>query len=84
MLTQDPDIDAINITVEVQGGEVTLKGTVPDRESKRRAEDLAESSSGVKEVQNQLRVKREDDSESESKREKSDEKRSHRQQQLAS
>jgi osmotically-inducible protein OsmY len=82
MLTQDADIDATNITVEVQNGEVTLRGTVPDREAKRRAEDLAESASGVKDVQNQLRVKREDQSETESKRDKGDDKqqRSHRQQ----
>jgi osmotically-inducible protein OsmY len=81
MLTQDPDIDASNISVDVQGGEVTLKGTVSDREDKRRAEDIAESASGVKDVQNQIRVKREDESETESgKREKSEDKRSHRQQ----
>jgi osmotically-inducible protein OsmY len=81
MLTQDADIDASNITVDVQSGEVTLKGTVSDREDKRRAEDIAESASGVKDVQNQLRVKREDESETESgKREKSEDKRSHRQQ----
>ena len=82
MLTQDEHIDAVNITVEVQNGEVTLRGSVPDRESKRRAEDLAESASGVKDVQNQLRVKREDESETETKREKGDDKqqRPHRQQ----
>jgi osmotically-inducible protein OsmY len=83
LLTQDPDIDASNIAVEVQNGELTLKGSVSDREAKRRAEDIAESCSGVKQVQNQLRIKREDESESESKRdkgEKGDDKRSHRQQ----
>jgi osmotically-inducible protein OsmY len=80
-LTQHPDIDASNISVEVQNGEVTLKGTVPDREMKRRAEDIAESCSGVKDVQNQLRVKREGESESETRKEKGDDKqRSHRQQ----
>jgi hypothetical protein len=79
-LTQDADIDASNISVEVQNGEVTLKGTVPDRETKRRSEDIAESCSGVREVQNQLRVKREGESESEARKEKGDDKRSHRQQ----
>lgn len=73
-LTQDPELDASNITVEVHDGEVTLRGTVSDRQAKRRAEDLAESCSGVKEVQNQLRVKREEGTESESKREKGDDK----------
>jgi len=67
-LTQDGDLDATNITVETKNGEVTLKGTVSDREDKRRAEDLAEQCSGVKDVQNQIRVKREDESDSESRR----------------
>ena len=84
MLTQDPHLDATNISVEVQNGEVTLKGTVPDREAKRRAEDLAESSSGVKDVQNQIRVKREDESESETRRDKGDDKQRSHKQQLAS
>jgi osmotically-inducible protein OsmY len=75
-LTQDPDLDASNITVETKNGEVTLKGTVPDRDSKRRAEELAEACSGVKDVQNQLRVKREEESESESRRDKTEDKRS--------
>ena len=79
-LTQDSQIDATYISVEVQNGEVTLKGTVPDRQAKRRAEDIAESSPGVKQVQNQLRIKREDESESESRRDKTEDKRSHRQQ----
>jgi osmotically-inducible protein OsmY len=82
-LTRDHQIDATNIQVEVQNGEVTLKGTVSDREAKRRAEDIAESCSGVKEVQNQVRVKREDESSSEtssesSKRDKGDDKQRHR------
>ena len=82
-LTQDHELDASNITVEVQNGEIILKGTVTDRESKRRAEDIAESCSGVREVQNQLRIKREDETEMESRRdkgEKGEDKRSHRQQ----
>ena len=36
--------------------EVTLTGTVDSREAKRRAEDCAEAISGVKNVQNNLRV----------------------------
>jgi len=49
-------IDASNIEVEVQGSEVTLNGTVDSRETKRRAEDVAESVSGVTNVQNNLKV----------------------------
>lgn len=60
-LTQDPEIDAWEIEVQVQAGEVILTGTVDDRQSKHRAEDIAESVSGVKDVQNQIRVKKSDE-----------------------
>lgn len=55
-LTDDHHIDASDIGVKVEGGEVTLSGTVSDRASRRRAEDIAESVSGVGHVQNDLRV----------------------------
>ncbi|HKG72783.1 MAG TPA: BON domain-containing protein [Aestuariivirgaceae bacterium] len=55
-LTDDWMLDASNITVAVSGGEVTLDGTVNSREDKRRAEDLADNVSGVRHVQNNLRV----------------------------
>jgi len=55
-LTDDPEIDASEIEVKVSNCEVTLTGTVNDREDKRRAEDIAEAVSGVKNVQNNLRV----------------------------
>jgi len=51
------DIDASDIDVEINGNEVTLSGTVPSKQQKRRAEDIAESVSGVTNVQNNLRVK---------------------------
>jgi hypothetical protein len=56
--TDDDQLDAGEVSIQVQSGEVTLTGTVSDREQKRRAEDLAESVSGVKDVTNQLRVER--------------------------
>lgn len=56
-LTDDPYVDASEIDVAVEKGEVTLTGTVPDRSSKRRAEDIAELVSGVSNVENRLRVK---------------------------
>jgi hypothetical protein len=56
-LTSDPDLDATEIEVQVIAGEIILSGTVDDRDAKRRAEDIAESVSGVSDVQNQIRVK---------------------------
>jgi osmotically-inducible protein OsmY len=37
---------------------VTLSGSIDDRVAKRRAEDLAESCAGVRDVRNELRVSR--------------------------
>lgn len=55
-LTDDDRLDASNIEVTVKDGEVTLSGSTTSREDKRWAESLAERISGVKEVQNSLRV----------------------------
>lgn len=55
-LEQDPRIDASNIEIQVREGEVTITGSVPDRWTKRLAEDVAEDCRGVKDVHNQLRV----------------------------
>ena len=55
-LTDDHFLDATHIDVNVAGGEVTLAGTVTSRADKRRAEDLADEVSGVKHVQNNLRI----------------------------
>ena len=55
-LTDDHHVDARRISVTVAQSEVTLAGTVPDRGSKRRAEDVAERVSGVRHVQNNLRI----------------------------
>jgi len=58
-LTDDYMLDASDIEVSVQGGEVTLTGSVYNRTAKRRAEDIAESVSGVKNVENRIRVNNE-------------------------
>jgi osmotically-inducible protein OsmY len=55
-LTDDGMLDASDIEVDVAEREVTLSGTVTSRMAKRRAEDLADSVSGVEHVQNNLRV----------------------------
>ena len=60
-LTDDWLVDAGNIEVAVANGEITLSGTVDSRQAKRRAEDCAESVSGVRNVQNNLRVQRPDE-----------------------
>ena len=56
-LTEDWRVDARAVEISVASGEVTLDGTVPSREQKRRAEDVVDDLSGVKNVQNNLRVK---------------------------
>lgn len=56
-LSDDDNIDATNIEVVVRGGEVVLSGTVDDRSMKRMAEDVVERVAGVKDVQNQIKVR---------------------------
>ncbi|NTS42513.1 BON domain-containing protein [Flavisolibacter sp. BT320] len=55
-LTDDDRVDASNISVQIDSDAVILSGTVNSREEKRRAEDLVESVSGVRNVENRLRV----------------------------
>ena len=55
-LTDHPAVDASEIEVAVQEGEVTLTGTVEDRRMKRLAEDVAGESPGVRDVHNQIRA----------------------------
>jgi osmotically-inducible protein OsmY len=50
-------LDASDVEVTVTNAEVTLTGTVNSRMDKRRVEDIAESVSGVSNVENRLRVK---------------------------
>jgi osmotically-inducible protein OsmY len=56
-LMADPHVDASEIEVEVQQGRILLRGTVPDRRAKHRAEDLADAILGSTEIDNQLRVR---------------------------
>ena len=53
-------LDATDIEVAVSGSEATLTGTVKSRADKRRAEAIAESVTGVSNVENRLRVKQND------------------------
>jgi len=56
-LHEDPEIDASEVTVNVQGGKITLEGTVDSRRTKNAIEDVAEQI-GSQDVQNNLRVQR--------------------------
>ena len=56
-LCDNPYLDASEIEVAVNNHEVTLTGTVDDRDAKRLAEDIGESVSGVTNVENRLRVR---------------------------
>lgn len=55
-LEDDDDVDASEIEVRVADGVVTLSGTVRDRWQKRRAEDIAERATAVRDVQNEIRL----------------------------
>lgn len=57
-LARDPEIDASGIEVEVKAGEVTLRGVVDSRRTKRRAEDVLDHILGVIDVHNRLSVAR--------------------------
>ena len=58
MLTDNGMIDASDIEVRVDKGDVTLTGHVNSKRNKRLAEDLTESVSGVKNIENRIRVRR--------------------------
>jgi hypothetical protein len=57
-LYRHPDIDASDIVVVVKEADVTLSGTVDSRRAKYLAEDLCDQVMGVKDVNNQLRVRK--------------------------
>jgi hypothetical protein len=54
-LERDPHIDASEIEVSAEDGVITLRGTVPDRRTKRLAEECVESVYGARDVMNELR-----------------------------
>jgi hypothetical protein len=59
-LTHDPYVDATEIEVAVEGGEITLSGSVTTRAQKRRAERCLDHIPGVRDVHNRLQVHRSD------------------------
>ncbi|MBV8520226.1 MAG: BON domain-containing protein [Acidobacteria bacterium] len=56
LLTEHDGIDATDIEVSVENGEVTLTGHVGSRWEKRLADDIAHSCGGVHDVHNRLKV----------------------------
>jgi hypothetical protein len=56
-LSDDYLVDASDVTIDVRQGVVTLSGTVDSRQLKHRIEDLVETSSGVKDIENRLTVR---------------------------
>jgi osmotically-inducible protein OsmY len=56
-LVRSAETDAEEITVEVDGGKVTLKGTVRAWAERKEAENAAWSAPGVTEVDNQIKVR---------------------------
>jgi hypothetical protein len=56
-LARNPDLDATDVDVRVDNGEVTLSGVVEDRGAKRLAEDIADDVSGVTDVHNDLKIR---------------------------
>ncbi len=54
--SQRSGLDVSNVEVEVEGGEVTLSGSVEDRDARWLAEDLVESVPGVSLIHNRLRA----------------------------
>lgn len=55
-LAADPEINPFNIDVDANRGVVTLSGTVAKKEAKEEAEHLARVTSGVKRVENRIKV----------------------------
>jgi BON domain-containing protein len=56
-LRDDPAIDPSEVTITVQGGVITLEGTVDSRQTKNAIEEIAEQF-GTQDVQSNLRVQR--------------------------
>lgn len=55
-LSADKQVNAQTVDIDVRGGVVILKGRVPDEDTKKHADHLADGVPGVKEVRNELLV----------------------------
>ncbi len=59
-IANDGAVDASDVEVKVEKGEVTLVGTVRDRNTSRRIEDIIDRITGVKDMHNQIKVQRQE------------------------
>lgn len=57
LLAEDTDLDAGEVDVSVENGRVTLEGSVGGRIARERVEELTDSVKGVREIENNLRVR---------------------------
>lgn len=55
-LANDPDVKGGGFDVTVKDGEVTLKGTVNDKNAREKAEKITKKVKGVTKVDNQLKI----------------------------
>jgi osmotically-inducible protein OsmY len=58
IVARQSDVDASQVDVKVESGEVTLSGEVADRRAKRELEDISERVFGVVDIHNELRVRK--------------------------
>lgn len=56
-MTDNHYLDASDIEVKVENGEVVLAGTVGSHDEKRLAVDLGDTVYGVKNIENRLRIR---------------------------
>lgn len=56
LLMEHDEIDATHVDVEVKNGEVSVTGTVEDRQQRRAIEDLVECMAGVKDVHISIKI----------------------------
>ena len=58
ILLEDPYVDASEVEIDVQKGEVILTGWVEDRHMKRRVDDILDNVPGIRHLENRLRVRK--------------------------
>jgi len=57
ILKWNDSVNPLNIRVDVEGGSVTLSGSVPRSREKKKVEDIVNSAKGVVDVKNEIKIK---------------------------